>query len=405
VDVAEGDRLKMRLHIGSGSVYLDGYKNIDLRGPNTFLASERPDLVAKWKTTDADYYGRHKDTTIETLSQGPLDQEYVCDEYGSFANIPAAYWEASEVLARHSFEHLSITEAHKALDEIDAILKPNGILRLDVPDHDATMRAFQRTSDEFYIRHLLGPRRNDFGFHMMSYSRERLKALVEDHGFVFVAEEPNIHLYEAFCLRFVKPGPRAPRDYVSLPQIPDDWKVLEIGPGAYPLARADVYLDRDIDKLTPLSEQGESTILGDVHGGLNDIPNKTFDYLFCSHVMEHLSSPSSAAATFSRIAKRGTVVVPSTFKEMMFHGEEQEHLWQCLPSPRRDGPLLFVRNNPDYMKRLRNPECQKIASRLYRTGPNRIEEARHLRKWFYENESALDVVHHWEGELRVQVIE
>ena len=73
----------MKLHIGSGSVYLNGWTNIDVPGPKNFLAADRPDLVDRWATDEDNYYRRHKDKTIDKLRSGPLDQEYVCDQFGS----------------------------------------------------------------------------------------------------------------------------------------------------------------------------------------------------------------------------------------------------------------------------------------------------------------------------------
>lgn len=192
----------MKLHIGCGSVYLQDYINVDVPGQRTFLAADRPDLVEKWKTTEDRYYARHEDKTIDTMRVGPLDQEYVCDEFGSYERLPVGLF--SEVLARHSFEHLSITEARRALDILRWKIQHGGILRLDVPDHEATLRLFKETGDEFYIRHLLGPRRGDYGYHVMSYRKDHLRDLVEDYGFCFVEEESNIHVYPAFCLRFQK---------------------------------------------------------------------------------------------------------------------------------------------------------------------------------------------------------
>jgi predicted SAM-dependent methyltransferase len=392
----------MKLHIGSGSVYLDGWVNIDVQAPGTFLARNRPDLVERWKTTDDNYYGRHEDKTADSLRAGPLQQEYVCDAYGSFDNIPAPYWEADEILARHAFEHLSITEAHRALDQIDGLLKPNGILRLDVPDHEKTLKAYRETGDEFFVRHLLGPRRNDHGFHLMSYTPDRLRALVEEHGFVLDGEEENIHFYPAFCLRFVKPGPRAPRDYVQVPTIEKHWRVLEIGPGAYPFPRADFYLDKTLDHLQALQDAGKGTIVGDLESGLPRMETKSFDYLWCSHVLEHVDDPAECAKTMSRIAKRGTLVVPSALKEGMFAHEEREHKWLILPSP-TDGPPIFVRKSKAMMEQ-QDPQVQQTMCRMFRTGPNRVPEQRYLRKWFYQNEASLDVVVHWHGELKVQVI-
>jgi predicted SAM-dependent methyltransferase len=196
----------VKFHVGCGTVYLDGWMNVDLPGPHTYLARERPDLVDRWITTDDRYYARHEDKTVDSLRQGPLEQEFVCDEFGSFISLPYAdaglALKIDEVLARHSFEHLSIREARFGLWKISRQLMPDGILRLDVPDHEQTLKLLMETKDPFYIRHLLGPRRNDYGFHMMSFTPDRLRKLVEEYGFEFIEEEPNIHIYPAFCLRF-----------------------------------------------------------------------------------------------------------------------------------------------------------------------------------------------------------
>lgn len=192
----------MKVHVGCGTVYLKGWINLDMPSPITFLASERPDLVEKWETTDDDYYAKHKDKTQDRLREGPLEQEMVCDQFGSFTNLCFRNDSVVELLARHCFEHLSPTEARQSLCRVREIIKPGGFLRLDVPDHEASMELLMKTQDRFFVRHLLGPRRNDYGFHMMSYTRERLTVLVQDHGFKCVMEEPNIHFYPAFCLRF-----------------------------------------------------------------------------------------------------------------------------------------------------------------------------------------------------------
>jgi predicted SAM-dependent methyltransferase len=97
-----------------------------------------------------------------------------------------------------------LTEAGKALEECSRVLRPEGIMRIDVPDHDETMRLFRETGDEFYIRHLLGPRKTLWGYHLASYTPQTLKWHVEEHGYELVDSEPNIHLYPQFCLRFKK---------------------------------------------------------------------------------------------------------------------------------------------------------------------------------------------------------
>lgn len=404
----------VRLHIGSGSVYLLNWHNVDVAGPNTYLAKDRPDLVEKWATTEEHgYYARHQDKTQDKLRSGPLDQEYVCDDYADFLclRVDPIRHRLIEVLSRHSFEHLSINEAKTALRRIFRLMDPAGLLRIDVPDHEGTMRAFRETGDEFYIRHLLGPRRNQYGFHMMSYTREALRELVESIGFEYVEEEKNIHFYPAFCLKFRKPasvpGPKAPApcDYVELPGIHSDEKFIDVGPGTHPHPRADVCLDNDPQVIAALSVPGKKLVLSNIEDGLRSIPNKAYDYVWCSHVLEHLEDPEKAAATLSRIGKRGTVVLPSVFKDSLMGFEEEGHKWLVLPNPSNGQPPIFVRKNPDYMKRITSPDLQRAACFLFRTGSDHdCTVERNLHGWFAKNEVNLDVVIHWEGEFKVQVI-
>lgn len=195
----------MRLHVGNGTVYLRDWINIDVPGPKTFLAFERPDLVEKWITDESAYYAKHWDKNVDTVRQGPRDDESVCDIYGRFTDLLFRDGSVEEVLSRHCFEHLSITEARAALHCLHRIIRPGGILRLDVPDHEETLRLFRETGDQFYVRHLLGPRRNDYGYHVMSYDRVRLISLVQEYGFKFREQEENLHFYPAIALRFYKP--------------------------------------------------------------------------------------------------------------------------------------------------------------------------------------------------------
>jgi predicted SAM-dependent methyltransferase len=126
----------------------------------------------------------------------------VCDLFGTWETLMVETGAVDELLSRQTFEHLSVAEARRALVEARRVLREDGILRLDVPDHEEALEKLAETGDRFYIRHLLGPRRNDYGYHVQGYNRDGLRSLVEAYGFMFVAEEENIHFYPAFCLRF-----------------------------------------------------------------------------------------------------------------------------------------------------------------------------------------------------------
>lgn len=193
----------MRCHVGNGSVYLREWVNVDLPHDNCFLAKERPDLVEALGTVESDYYGRHKDKTLEKWRKGPIAQPTVTDIYGSFQFLPFRSHTVEEIFAVQVFEHLDRNEARQAVRECARVLKSGGFLRLDVPDPDATLKEYRRTGDEFFARHLFGPRRDVYGSHF-HYTRQMLKQLVESvASFKYVAEERNIHeSYPAFCLRF-----------------------------------------------------------------------------------------------------------------------------------------------------------------------------------------------------------
>lgn len=193
----------MKIHLGCGSVYLREWVNVDLPLPTVFLAKERHDLIEKFITTEERYYARHEDKTANSLRGGPVTKDTVCDVYGSFGFIPARTESVSEILSRQCFEHLSREETVQGLKEAHRVLKSGGLLRIDIPDPDETLRQYRETGDEFLIRHLFGPRRDVYGFHT-HYTRNMLTELVESHGFTFVVEEPNVHFYPAYCLKFTR---------------------------------------------------------------------------------------------------------------------------------------------------------------------------------------------------------
>lgn len=194
----------MRFHVGCGSVYLRDYVNIDVPADHIFRANERRDLVARFIADESDYYGRHKEKGPDTWRKGPITQETVCDLYNDWGRLPARNGTVAEILSRQSFEHLDRAEASKALDESYRVLKVGGILRIDVPDPDETLRLYRETGDPFYLRHLYGPRLDGFGSHTL-YNRQMLRSVVEERRFKFQFEEPNIHdKYPAFCLRWEK---------------------------------------------------------------------------------------------------------------------------------------------------------------------------------------------------------
>ena len=401
-----------RCHIGCGSVYLrpsiaddpdSGWINVDLPGDGRFLAQERGDLVRELGTPEADYYGKSKRHSTEDFTT-PIRSEIVVDKFGSFEETNIETQSVDEVLSRQVFEHLSIREARRALVECDRILVNGGLLRLSVPDHDAIAAKLATAPDEFTVRHFLGSFKDDFSIHVASYTRDGLRRLVESLGFEFEAEESNIHLYPAICMRFRKPGPHAHsweyavRRAPILDAIPAGWKCIDIGAGCDPWPRADTVLD----VAPPATLPGQQAIIADAGKPL-PFADKQFDFAISCHMVEHLVDPVAFARELSRIARRGIIVAPRAGKDMLFGCHEPDHLWQF---EERKGRLICWRPDPAMIESLRDENFSRAMHRILRLGPSRFEEdALACRKWFRRNEVWLDVVHEWEGELKVEVIE
>jgi SAM-dependent methyltransferase len=75
---------------------------------------------------------------------------------------------------------------------------------------------------------------------------------------------------------------------------------------------------------------------------LNEFPypfkEKEFDFIICSHVLEHLDDPVRVCAEFSRIAKAGYIEVPHYSADLFIRNNDVIHKWLCAHS----GGLVFT---------------------------------------------------------------
>lgn len=142
-----------------------------------------------------------------------------------------------------------------------------------------------------------------------------------------------------FIKRKIVPGFKISRDAL----------VLDIGSGDKPFWRADVTADR-LD-LGDNQRWGNSKTITDqglfVNADVTDLPfeDKTFDFAFCSHLLEHVLDPEAAVNEITRVAKAGYIEVPNGVLETMkpFHS----HLWRIFVD---QGRLVFIRKSKEEHK-------------------------------------------------------
>lgn len=197
-----------KVHVGCGTVYLDGYINVDLRIPGvSFKASERPDLVEKNRTSVDRYY--NYSVTREDIEQKRLQKgEVVVDVFGDARELPFPAHSLNEILSVQVFEHFTYDEGERLLNHWHSLLKPGAVLHIDVPDLDETLKGYLKSKSEkdkrWFLRLLFGSQKNEFSLHRAMYSKDMLTSILRKHGFHKIRELGNIHFYPAFALKAKK---------------------------------------------------------------------------------------------------------------------------------------------------------------------------------------------------------
>jgi len=116
--------------------------------------------------------------------------------------------------------------------------------------------------------------------------------------------------------------------------IKDSDKVLEIGPGGTPYFRSDVFLEKSFNEEEFKRQRGNTAALNSdkktvfYEGGNFPFHNKEFDYVICSHVVEHV--PAEELPLFieeiQRVGKKGYIEFPTIMYDYIYNIREHVNL-------------------------------------------------------------------------------
>jgi SAM-dependent methyltransferase len=129
------------------------------------------------------------------------------------------------------------------------------------------------------------------------------------------------------------------RNKIIRAHLSGDMKVIgDFGCGHFANKHANVLVDFGQSKD---EQRGGFKVAGGATGlrfhdlDLNQFPypfkEKEFDFIICSHVLEHLDDPVRVCAEFSRIAKAGYIEVPSYSVDLFIRNNDAIHTWLCAP--------------------------------------------------------------------------
>lgn len=135
--------MSLKLHLGCGDKYIDGYINIDIRP-----------MEAVDKVDNIKYLRSFKKDSVDVIYSASVLEHFIRWEYKN------------------------------ALRRWHEILKPGGILRVGVPDFEAIVNYYNKTNDlEAVMGLLYGGQDYDQNFHYCCWDFKRLKEDLEYLGF------------------------------------------------------------------------------------------------------------------------------------------------------------------------------------------------------------------------------
>lgn len=165
--------------------------------------------------------------------------------------------------------------------------------------------------------------------------------------------------------------------------------VLEIGSGNNPNPRSNILCDLYVNNNS--QRAGSFNIVIDRPFVICDayrlpFKNKSFDYVICSHLLEHLRDPKKFIKELVRVGKGGYIEVPNIYGERLFGWNF--HLWYCELD---NGTLFLTRKNTG--ERFGGFYHKLIAKNIW------------FRRFFEENEDKFYVKFEWKDKIKIKIKE
>jgi len=133
---------------------------------------------------------------------------------------------------------------------------------------------------------------------------------------------------------------------VLLKNIDENDLVLDVGSGDKPHWRADVIVDKYLEDD---QQRNSGRVLVDkrklfIKVDVEKLPfkDKAFDFVFCSHLLEHVQNPGKAIEEITRVGKKGYLEVPLAAFDLL--KPFKSHLWFCELDK---GELVFFRRKAE----------------------------------------------------------
>ncbi|MEW5805354.1 MAG: methyltransferase domain-containing protein [Patescibacteria group bacterium] len=190
----------LKLHLGCGERYLEGYLNIDLPSENQPVIKAKADL--------------HADIRSLVYPENSVD----------------------EIRNHHLFEHFTRQEALKLLLQWRRWLKHGGLLWIETPDFETAAKRFVKAGlkEKFKIgRHLFGSHEADWAIHRDWWGEEKFRFVLTKFGFERIQFKKIVYFTSARfpdrAVKFIKflPGLADRLDNIEVKAVKSTKKINE----------------------------------------------------------------------------------------------------------------------------------------------------------------------------------
>ena len=173
-------------------------------------------------------------------------------------------------------------------------------------------------------------------------------------------------------------------------------RVLDVGSGGWPFSLATHLADKHPDVTSHRFEALVKDKRPFFEVDLETLPfqDQSFDFIFCSHVLEHMNRPGDAMRELMRVGKAGYIEVPTRLSDVMFNFTrlQNHHRWHGLV---QGDTIILTEWNEWERRELGNHYFNSLQSSHHNT----------FQDFFENNRDLFFASHQWQGGFCFMVID
>lgn len=162
--------------------------------------------------------------------------------------------------------------------------------------------------------------------------------------------------------------------------------VLDVSCGGYPFPKATILADAYLCDIPHRAGSHIRDYRPFVQCDVQNLPfrDRSIDFVYCSHTLEHVESPLKACLEIMRVGKRGYIETPTFGKDVLFGwAGEAHHKWHVTAI---DNMLIFLEYNQRQIEGCRSSAWKEMIASPYYSS---------VQEMFHNNQDIFNTMFMW----------